>query len=520
MTSSGEPRERDVGRTLLVICHDLLSATFDRRISQTIETWLSQGWSVTCIACRAEAEPDPPRIPGIDWRVVDYRTMRVIFDPIWSAMIDFSHRSQAAEAAIPGAVAQIEVEAPVAASPTLALWDPIRRGVRWAKSSALLRRLWQSVPSQIRVSALGLAAKYGAFGRTSPSPIAEPERKPVDTPPIPWYPLAFTDAFLEAAAGIKCDAILACDLVTIPAALAISQRNDAVLVYDMHEYYLEQIAFDPLQKKLLEHWEEIGLAQALISYTVSQPIASAMQERYRLLSAPGVITNALKVPAGLISVKQEDRLRVAVGAREGDKVLLYHGGFVINRNLEKLIEGFGLSSREDVVLVLMGYGDLSFAQDALTAAAATSRIVVLPAVPAVELSEWVVGADAVVIPYPSVDLNTTLCAPNKLFDCIALGVPLLVNQELENVGAILEEFGIGSRIDLTSSSSVSCAISAWKGEPIALSRFEAAQIQLGWEAQEQKLLGWIHAVEEEVERRRSRSEALVGEHAYACVAAQ
>jgi glycosyltransferase involved in cell wall biosynthesis len=302
--------------------------------------------------------------------------------------------------------------------------------------------------------------------------------------------------------------------------LAISQRNDAVLVYDMHEYYLEQIAFDPLQKKLLEHWEEIGLAQALISYTVSQPIANAMQERYRLLSAPGVITNALKVPAGPIAVQQGDRLRAAVGAREGDKILLYHGGFVINRNLEKLIEGFGLSSREDVVLVLMGYGDLSFAQDALRAAAATSRIVVLPAVPAVELSEWVVGADAVVIPYPSVDLNTTLCAPNKLFDCIALGVPLLVNQELENVGAILEEFGIGSRIDLTSSSSVSCAISAWKGEPIALSRFEAAQIQLGWEAQEQKLLTWIHVVEEEVERRRSRSEDLAGQPADACVAAQ
>jgi len=67
----------------------------------------------------------------------------------------------------------------------------------------------------------------------------------------------------------------------------------------------------------------------------------------------------------------------------------------------------------------------------------------LPAVPQAELLQHSASADLGIIPYPHVDLNSYYCTPNKLFEFIQAGLPILSNDSPELRRFVSEEgFGL------------------------------------------------------------------------------
>ena len=81
-----------------------------------------------------------------------------------------------------------------------------------------------------------------------------------------------------------------------------------------------------------------------------------------------------------------------------------------------------------VRLVLMGYGD---ARDALTSLTRCEpwrdRLHVLDPVPPSELLEWVASADLGAMVNPGGTLNDVYSSPNKLFECLAAGTPVVAS---------------------------------------------------------------------------------------------
>jgi glycosyltransferase involved in cell wall biosynthesis len=74
----------------------------------------------------------------------------------------------------------------------------------------------------------------------------------------------------------------------------------------------------------------------------------------------------------------------------------------------------------------MGYGPLRPTIGALAdASPAADRIHLLPPVPPAELTTWVAGADVAAMPIEPTTLNHRLSSPNKLFEAIAAGVPVV-----------------------------------------------------------------------------------------------
>jgi glycosyltransferase involved in cell wall biosynthesis len=128
------------------------------------------------------------------------------------------------------------------------------------------------------------------------------------------------------------------------------------------------------------------------------------------------------------SIEPAARLREATGVPVSQPLILYHGGFSRNRGIAELAEALLVPGLESAHLALMGYGPARQGLEVLARDPRfRGRLHVLDAVPPGELPEWVAGADADVIPYQRLNLNYWLCTPNKLWESLSVGVPVVVS---------------------------------------------------------------------------------------------
>jgi glycosyltransferase involved in cell wall biosynthesis len=129
-------------------------------------------------------------------------------------------------------------------------------------------------------------------------------------------------------------------------------------------------------------------------------------------------------------------------------IVLYQGGFSIGRGLEELILALdepGLAELR-AVAVFLGYGAL---EPDLRAAASRSpeRIHVLSAVPPDELLHWTSGADLAYVGQPARLSNWRMNLPNKLFESLMAGVPVIVSEGNEQCRLVrMEGVGVCARI--------------------------------------------------------------------------
>jgi glycosyltransferase involved in cell wall biosynthesis len=107
--------------------------------------------------------------------------------------------------------------------------------------------------------------------------------------------------------------------------------------------------------------------------------------------------------------------------------VLYHGALSPGRGIEQLVEAAD-ALPPDVAVVFLGDGPLAEElRDRSASAAGRGRIYLHRAVEIEELPGWVAGADVGVIAFQPINRNNYLATPNKLFDYLAGGVPVVVS---------------------------------------------------------------------------------------------
>jgi len=110
----------------------------------------------------------------------------------------------------------------------------------------------------------------------------------------------------------------------------------------------------------------------------------------------------------------------------------------------------------DVALVLLGDGDLVPAIRAASEGSA-GRLFHRGAVSLDELPRWVAGADVGVIAFQAIERNNVLATPNKLFECLAVGVPVVVS-DFPEMRRVVDEFGVGATCEPARPESIATAI--------------------------------------------------------------
>jgi len=229
--------------------------------------------------------------------------------------------------------------------------------------------------------------------------------------------------------------------------------------------------------------------------TVSDPIAREIHMQYGG-PWPAVVRN---IPPYHAPDEANDIIHRTLGLPEGVPVALYQGVFQGNRSLDVLVRAARYMD-EGHVLALMGSGPALTSLEALARAeGVTDRVRMLPAAPYEELLQWTASADLGLIAYRGdYSLNVRYCLPNKLFEYLMAGVPVLAT-ELNAVADILRRYDAGVVVSSTEPEALGKAISATLADEPGRMRMRrnaltASQGELRWDVERTHLVDLYLAV--------------------------
>ena len=241
----------------------------------------------------------------------------------------------------------------------------------------------------------------------------------------------------------------------IPIALDLARRHGASVVYDARDIYLEAANLARMRgpaRRLLARAERGWARRADRVVTVNRPYAEVMASRFGV-ELPLIVMNCSY--RNQPREPRQRRFHDVLGLPAERRVVLYQGGFSRDRGIEQLLAA--IPEVPNATLVLMGYGYL---EDEIRSRAADpairERVAVLPAVPPTELLDWVAGADVVAMPIQPTTLNHRLTTPNKLFEAMAAGVPVVAS-DLPGMAPIVGEVDCGVLVDPTDPHAIAAA---------------------------------------------------------------
>jgi glycosyltransferase involved in cell wall biosynthesis len=292
------------------------------------------------------------------------------------------------------------------------------------------------------------------------------------------------------ATALAPDVVHAHDLDTLDIGADAAARLGVPLVYDSHElwrannFILKLPAFEQRrwQRREARH---IGDADAVIITTESR--AAKLREWYPGVD-PVVVMNCQDgEPLAPTNVLRE---RLALDASR--RIVLYQGLvhadrgiFVALDALERLPERF--------VTVVIGPGpDAGPLARAIAARGLEGRAFVLPPVPHDELPELTASANYGLSLVQNTSLSYYLSAPNKLFEYMRAGLPMVAS-DFPEVRRVFEAGDLGERVDPADASAVATALIRLDEDPTrcAAIRAEARALvrtRFNWETQRKRLL--------------------------------
>ena len=280
------------------------------------------------------------------------------------------------------------------------------------------------------------------------------------------------------------------DLNALLPAYISARIRGAYLVYDTHELATGQ---NTVRRRI---WGEMSLwfylerwliKKAHLVITVSDEIAEELVWLYKI-ERPCVIINCPPYE----EVPRNNLLREHFGFLPNEIIVIYQGVFGPNRGLKALVDAFVCLPGEFKLVLL---GPDNFYKESVIKRATnlklTRRVFSHAAVPVDDVVRYVASADVgTFLSNPKIK-SQRLGLPNKLFECMAAGTPIVV-------GTICRELvlrlGVGVACDQGNPVSVAEAIKTLAGDrelylQASLNGREFARSEYNWQVQGEKLCG-------------------------------
>jgi glycosyltransferase involved in cell wall biosynthesis len=224
----------------------------------------------------------------------------------------------------------------------------------------------------------------------------------------------------------KFEYVFANDLDTLPAAYLISKIKRKPLLYDSHELFTEvpELSNRPKIQKIWLKIEKMLVPKLSEMITVNQSIASIFEEKYKL--PVSVVRN---VPKRI--QKLNAHTKNELGLSEDQFMLIIQGsGLNVQRGIEEAV--LAMQWISNAVLFLVGDGDVIPAVKKLVQEnKLTDKVRFIARLPYAELMRYTAAADLGLALDKPLSLNYQLALPNKVFDYIQAGTPILASELTE-----------------------------------------------------------------------------------------
>jgi glycosyltransferase involved in cell wall biosynthesis len=233
------------------------------------------------------------------------------------------------------------------------------------------------------------------------------------------------------------------DLPVLPLGQRVKNELGKKLVYDAHELYAHLPGLSSKAKKRLFGLEKTFLPSADHVVLINEQQAQIMVAEYGQF--PYVcLTNATRPPLGFDPRQKPDLIREKLGIAKDEPIILFQG--VINRvrKIDVLLEGVALArAKPHMVFLTWGKEEIADFTGIANGLGIKDRVHFLPPVPWEDVIVWAASADAGMMPYQPDDLNTQISSPNKMYEFMEAGIPMIGSSGLVNVKAVVGDLGLG-----------------------------------------------------------------------------
>ncbi len=281
---------------------------------------------------------------------------------------------------------------------------------------------------------------------------------------------------VEPLVCINCHSVAA-----LPAAVVLKRLTGARLVYDTHELETETQGLRGPRKWLYQLVERALIGQVDHTLVVTTSIEHWYRDRYGLQSVSTLPNYPRSEPA--LDQGLPRRFHEEFGLDSSVTVFLYQGVLARGRGVREVADAVAGLDRDDVALVLMGWGELRGYLDEL--AAHYHRIFVHDAVAPAELPAWTRSGDVGVSLIGGEDLclSYQLSGPNKLYQYLHADLPVLASPIVEQA-RVLERHRVGILLRNLSQDEIAAAVGnlADVGRAPYAGALEQARQEYTWES--------------------------------------
>lgn len=258
------------------------------------------------------------------------------------------------------------------------------------------------------------------------------------------------------------------------------------MIYDSHEYFTEtpELVTRPRVQKVWKRIEGFVVPRLKEMITVCDSIAELFHEQY------GVDCHVVRnIPPRAALPPKGDK--GALDLPEDRHLLVLQGsGINIQRGAEELVEA--MRYLDDCFLMVIGGGDvLPALKQMVVDFKIEDRVRFLPRMPYQQMMAYTQLAELGFVLDKDTNLNYRFCLPNKLFDFIQAGVPIVASQLVE-VGKIIRKYDIGLFIPDHDPKSIAATIRQGLEDAESRARWQRglskAAEELCWENEQQTLM--------------------------------
>ena len=294
----------------------------------------------------------------------------------------------------------------------------------------------------------------------------------------------------------KFDLIYANDLDTLIPCFVAAKIKNSKLIYDTHELFTEvpELTSRPRVQKIWLKIESAIFPKLKHVITVNDSIAQIYSQKYRI-----PITAVRNVPE-YHKLETDLKTREQFKLSNDDFILIIQGsGLNIDRGVEEAV--LAMKDCEGCILLIVGDGDvIPKAKEIVTRNKLDQKVKFISRRPYEELMKITRIADVGLLLDKNSSLNQELALPNKLFDYIHAGIPIL-SSALPEIKKIIKKYDVGIFLSKTEPKIIQETILSYKANNKLRNQHKEncklAAEKENWDIEQQKLIDVIVASEQD-----------------------